>query len=80
MTTTRDGGMKITMTAKLIEVGGDDGQPCAVFQRLDGAGMQVRTGGSTFKILTTVEEVRELAPLLYREIEITVSIVPKLSK
>jgi hypothetical protein len=76
MTTTRDGGMKITMTAKLIEVGGDDGRPCAVFQRLDG-GMEVGSNGSTFKILTTVDEVRELASLLYRDLAITVSITPK---
>jgi hypothetical protein len=67
--------MKITMKAKLIELGGDDGQPCALFQRMDGGGMQVRADGNTFRVLTTEEEARELAPLLYRELDVTIDIV-----
>ncbi len=77
---TRDGGMKITMTAKLIEIGLEDGQPGAVFQRIIDPenGLAQDHAGPTFNVPMTKDECRELATLLYREIEITVSVVPKL--
>lgn len=79
MTTTRDGGMKFTMTAKLIELGLEDGQPGAMFQRIvdPATGLAQDHSGPTFSLPLTEDECRELAPLLYREIEIGIGVVPK---
>lgn len=65
---TRDGGMKITIQAKLIELGGSEGQPLATFQV---------AGKQTFTLPFSMDELREVAPLLYSDLEIEVSVRPK---
>jgi hypothetical protein len=79
---TSDGGMKVGIRVRLLEVGGDDGQSYALFRRVvdPETGQSQEYSGPTFKVPMTVDQARGLAALLYREIDVTVDIVPTLSE